>query len=248
MTISFPGRVAEPVLEALEVVLAVVVVLVQDTDLRVRHVLQQVAGIDDTLRVVTRLVSHRPREVRRIVPLRGAGGQEQVRHLLLVHVLVDGGVARRSERVDERRHLVLLDEPSNRLDHLRRTIGVVIADVVDPPAVHAALLVDFLEEGADRAAKGAIGGGGTAVRAGVPDLDLARGLARARRRGQRQADECEEPEMDDPCHTVTSSRQIGTGRTPQISSAYCRMVRSLENFPVWAVLRIDMRVQATGSR
>jgi hypothetical protein len=34
----------------------------------------------------------------------------------------------------------------------------------------------------------------------------------------------------------------GTGFIPQISSAYCRIVRSLENFPMPAVLRIDFRV------
>ena len=37
---------------------------------------------------------------------------------------------------------------------------------------------------------------------------------------------------------------MGTGVMPQISSAYCRIVRSLENFPIWATFRIDFRVHA----
>jgi hypothetical protein len=36
--------------------------------------------------------------------------------------------------------------------------------------------------------------------------------------------------------------------TPQISSAYCLTVRSLENLPVFATFRIDFRVQTAVSR
>ena len=40
----------------------------------------------------------------------------------------------------------------------------------------------------------------------------------------------------------------GTGAMPQISSAYWRTVRSLENSPIRAVLVMDMRVQVAWSR
>src|SRR5690242_7871142 len=39
-----------------------------------------------------------------------------------------------------------------------------------------------------------------------------------------------------------------TGVIPHTSSAYWRIVRSLENLPMWATFRIDMRVQAAWSR
>jgi hypothetical protein len=39
---------------------------------------------------------------------------------------------------------------------------------------------------------------------------------------------------------------IRTGFTRQISSAYCVMVRSLENFPLLAVFRIDFFVHSVG--
>ncbi len=40
----------------------------------------------------------------------------------------------------------------------------------------------------------------------------------------------------------------GTGLTPQISSAYCRMVRSLEKKPLPAVYRMERRVHSSWSR
>ena len=47
--------------------------------------------------------------------------------------------------------------------------------------------------------------------------------------------------------TVPYRGSILTGFTFQISSAYCRMVRSLENLPERAVLRIAIRVHCSGS-
>jgi hypothetical protein len=44
------------------------------------------------------------------------------------------------------------------------------------------------------------------------------------------------------CTCLRRHGSTGTGFIPQISSAYCRIVRSLENFPMPAVLRIDFRV------
>jgi pimeloyl-ACP methyl ester carboxylesterase len=45
-----------------------------------------------------------------------------------------------------------------------------------------------------------------------------------------------------------AAAHTGTGLTPQISSAYCRIVRSLENFPMFATFRIDFFVHAARSR
>ncbi len=57
------GILAEPLLEAVEVVLAVVVVLHQHADLRVLDVGQDVLGVDDRLGHVVGLEAHGPREV-----------------------------------------------------------------------------------------------------------------------------------------------------------------------------------------
>ena len=178
------GRVPEPVQQPLAVVLAVIVVLVEDADLRVGDVLQDVLRVDPALGLVVRLPAHRPRVVLRIVPLGRAGGHEEMGHLLLVHVLVDGAVRRRAERLEQRGHLVLLDELADHLDRLRRAVGVVVGDVVDLAPVDAALVVDLLEVGADGLADGAVGRGRAAVRVGVADLDLGRGDAG--RLGQRR--------------------------------------------------------------
>ena len=47
---------------------------------------------------------------------------------------------------------------------------------------------------------------------------------------------------------VGDPQETRIGVTPQISSAYWRIVRSLENLPMWATFRIAFRVQADASR
>ena len=46
---------------------------------------------------------------------------------------------------------------------------------------------------------------------------------------------------------LSQAQIVVTGRTFQISSQYSRIARSEENLPARAVLRIDMRVQRSGS-
>src|SRR5882672_5802660 len=82
----------EAVLQALDVILAVVVVLIEDSDLAVGKVLHQIFGVDAALALVVRLPAHGPREIFWIAPFGGAGGDEQLRHLLGIHVFVDRGV------------------------------------------------------------------------------------------------------------------------------------------------------------
>ncbi|BDG04550.1 hypothetical protein AMOR_35460 [Anaeromyxobacter oryzae] len=67
-----------------------------------------------------------------------------------------------------------------------------------------------------------------------PRAGSSRRSSRARTRGRRQLRPSRYPTR--------------TGGTFQISSAYSRMVRSEENFPVRATFRIAMRVQCSGSR
>ena len=154
------------------VVLAVVVVLHQHRDLGVLDVGQQMLGVDHALGVVVGLEAHRPRELLGLAPLRRAGRDEEMRHLLLVDVLVDRRVGRRAQRVEQAEHLVLLDELARHLDRLGRRVAVVERDEGDLAAVDAAGLVDHLPEDLVGLADHAIGRGRTAVGAEVPDLDF----------------------------------------------------------------------------
>jgi hypothetical protein len=61
-----------------------------------------------------------------------------VRHLLLVHVLLDRGVRRRAQRVEHQQHFFLLDQLARLLDRLGRVVAVVQRDEVDLAAVDAA--------------------------------------------------------------------------------------------------------------
>ncbi len=108
----------------------------------------------------------------------GAGAGQQLRHLLLVEILLHRSVARRAEQLEGQQHLIALDQLAHLFDCLRRRIGVVILDQVDLAAVHAALIVDHLDVGGLRLGDGRIGRRGTRERRGLADLDL--GVARPR--------------------------------------------------------------------
>ncbi|MGY3371525.1 hypothetical protein ACVWZL_008650 [Bradyrhizobium sp. GM2.4] len=168
---------AQAVLGALEVVFAEIVVLIEDRDLGVRLFLQQPFRVDLRFALVGRLPAHGPGEVLRVIPLGGAGGDEQLRDLLGVEVFLDRAVRGRAERVEHDDHLVALDQLADLLDGLRRRIAVVIGDEVDLAAVDAALVVDHLEVGFFGLADDAIGRGRTAIRHDVADLDLGIGRA-----------------------------------------------------------------------
>ena len=79
--------------------------------MRVRHRLlaQQIVRIDLAFGAIGRLESHRPREVSRVVPLVGAGGDEQLWNMLVVQVALDREVARGADVVEDERDVLVLD-------------------------------------------------------------------------------------------------------------------------------------------
>ena len=139
--------------------------------------LQDVGRIDARFGAVVRLPADGPGEMLGIAPARGAGGDEQLRHLHGVHVFLDRRVGRGAERREDQEHLVALDQLARLLHRLRRAVGVVIGDEVDLAAVDAAIVVDHAEIGAHRLADDAVGRGRPAVRHDVADLDLGVGDA-----------------------------------------------------------------------
>ena len=130
--------------------------------------------------------------VLRIVPFVGAGGDEELRHLVVVEVALDRGVRRRAEGIECRQHLILLDQLAHQFDGLRRAIAVVAGDEVDLAAVDAALLVDHVEVAGLRLADRAVARSRAAVRHGVAELDLGvagAGSVLARRQSQSAGDD-----------------------------------------------------------
>ena len=168
---------AETGLQPDEVVLAEVVVGVEHRDLGVRLGRQNVLGVDARLRLVAGVVADRPGKMLRVVPLGRAGGDEELRHLFVVAIGPDRGVGRSAQRLEQERHLFLLDETADLLDRLRRAVAVVEADQIDLAAIDPALLVDHLEIGGLGAPDHAIGGSRAAIGHGLPDLDLGVGDA-----------------------------------------------------------------------
>ena len=122
--------------------------------------------------LVARQPAHGPGKRLRVVPLGGAGGDEQLRHLLAVDVFLDRGVGGGAERAEQQQNLVALDQLARLLDGLRRRIGVVIGDEIDLAAIDAALVVDLLEHRAHRLADHTIGRRRAAIGHDVADLDL----------------------------------------------------------------------------
>src|SRR6266852_3378973 len=171
------GLGAETILQAFDIVLTVIVVLVEYGDLGVGHFLQNVLRINPGFALVVGLPAHGPWKILGVIPLGGAGGDEQLRHLLGIHVLLDGRVRRRAQRVEDEQNLVALDQLARLLDRLRRAVAIVVADEVDLAAVDAAFGVDLLEVGIFGLADHAVGGGRAAVGRDVADLDFGVGGA-----------------------------------------------------------------------
>ena len=169
--------VAEAGLDAVQVVLAEVVVLIEDADLGVRMFFQDVLAVDASLDEVVGVEAHRPGKILRIGELRRAGRGEQLRHLLGVEIFLHRRVRGRAEELEGEQHFVALDQLAHLLDRLGRRVGVVILDQVDLAAVHAALIVDHLHIGGLGLADGGIGGGRSGERIGLADLDLGIGRA-----------------------------------------------------------------------
>ena len=130
------------------------------------------------LGLITGIVAHRPRKMPRVAEYAGAARNKQLRHLVVIAILPDRRVASRAERLEQKRDVLLLHESPHLLDCLRRAIAVVETDEVDLASVHPALVVDHLEIGQFRPADHSVGGGGTAVGHGLPDLDFGVGDAR----------------------------------------------------------------------
>ena len=166
------GVSAETVAQPVEIVLAEIVVLVEHRDLCIRQIFEDVGGVDVPLGAVARQPAHRPRKMLRIVPLVGAGGDEELRHLVVVQVGVDGYVGRRAERAEHQQYLVLLDQLPHLLDSLRRAVDVIAADEIYLAAVDATLRVDHVEVRALGLADNAVGRSWTAIGHRVADFDL----------------------------------------------------------------------------
>ena len=157
--------------------------------------LQDIGGVDARLGPVVRLPADGPGEMFGIAPARGAGGDEQLRHLHGVHVLLDRRIGGGAERREDQKHLVALDQLARLLDRLRRAVGVVVGNEVDLAAVDAAIVVDHPHIGAHRLADDAIGRRRPRIRHDVADLDLGVGdagvvfLLRGSRHGGRDDDQ-----------------------------------------------------------
>src|SRR6202035_3920562 len=96
-------------LDAVEIIPAEIVVLVEYADLGVRILLENVLAVDTALDEVVGVEAQRPREVFRIGEFCGAGGGEQLRDLLRVEVLLDRRVGGGADDLEGKQHLVTLD-------------------------------------------------------------------------------------------------------------------------------------------
>ena len=168
---------AEHILQPGDVILAEIVVGVEHHDLGVGLCLQDVFCEDPGFDAVAGLKAHGPGKALRIVPLAGAGGDEQLRDLLGVVIFLHGVLGRRPQRVEHQEDLVALDQFADLLHRLRRAVAVVIGDEIDLAAVDAALIVDHLEIGFLGLADDAVGGSRAAIGLDIADLDLGVGGA-----------------------------------------------------------------------
>ena len=167
--------VAERGLQRVEVVLAVIVVLVQHRDLRIRLFLQNELGESSGLADKAQIAADSPWVVLWVAEARGAGEQKHLRHLALVQIALHRGVGRGPERAENTKDLVLLDEPAGLLDRLGRAVAVVEGDEIDLTAVDPAGVVDRAVEGRLGAPDRREGRGRAAIGDRLADFDLSVG-------------------------------------------------------------------------
>ena len=137
----------KPFLQPLEHLASQVVVLHQHGDFRVRVVFNDVPCEDTSLALIAAEERHGPGILCRIVEHPGPRLDEQLRHLLRVHVALDGRVGCRAQVAEDGQHLVFLDQATHHLDRLGRRVLVVVDDQLNFSPVDATGLVELLEVG-----------------------------------------------------------------------------------------------------
>ena len=168
--------IAQAVLQAVDVVAAQIVVLIQDADLRVGLMRQDVFGIHLSLQPVARLKRDAPGVVLGIGDEhRRAGAQPDIGHFLLVDIFADRGIRRSTDGLEQDGDLFILDQLADDLDRFRRAVAVIQGNQVDLAAVDAALFIDHLEISRLGGGYLPIHAGGAAERSALTDLDLGIG-------------------------------------------------------------------------
>src|SRR5436190_2753568 len=168
----------EPDVQAAQVVLAVVIVLVEDRDLGVRRVPRDPDAVRAAFGDVVRLPADRPRELLVLqAPVARTGGDQDLRDLALVQHRADRLVVLRAEGADVREDLVLEDELVRQLNRLRRVVPIVVVLPDDLASVDARLavgpfpVVDPVEVRLHAARDRRVQGGRPAERERPPDRD-----------------------------------------------------------------------------
>ena len=193
----------QALLQARDVVLSEGVVLVDDADLRVRHVLRDVPAVQAALARIVRLPADRVRLRRALArlvcaeaPVRVARGEEHLRHLVGVRVTPGRETGRRPQVAHEREDLVLLDELLYVGHGLSGVVRVVHDGEVDLAAVDAAVVVHVREVRGLRGRNRLVRRRDTRQREGPADVDrrlrdAGIGTVRAERGGRRHGRERE---------------------------------------------------------
>jgi hypothetical protein len=96
-----------------------------------------------------------------------------LRYLPGIEIFLDGGVARRTEAVENQEHPVAFDQLARLLDGFRRAISIVIGYEGDFAPVYSALVVDLVEIDCLGPADDPPRRSRTAVRHDIADLDFA---------------------------------------------------------------------------
>ena len=136
---------AKGFLQARKIVLAGLIVLVEQADLRVRMVVQDVACIDADLGSQVWCEPHGPWMVDRILEPHCAPADEELRDLAVIEVFLNRDVGRAPDRLEYEQYLVAFDELAHLLDGLGWRPRVIVGDQVDLASIDAAELVDHPE-------------------------------------------------------------------------------------------------------
>lgn len=129
---------AESRAQPLEIIPSRIAVLIENADLRLRPGLEDVFRNDAAFGLEVGIERNGPGKLSGIVEAASSRGDEELRHLPGVEILLDGDVRRGSYRADLGKDADILDELSGLLDRFRRTVGVVELSEADLASVDPA--------------------------------------------------------------------------------------------------------------
>src|SRR5271166_4395113 len=128
-----------------QIIPAIPVVLIKQANLCVGLCVENLPSVNVRFSLEVREAGNCPWVMLRIAKHCGSGGDEQLRHLIVVEVGANRGISDRAQAPENEGDLFLFDEAAGLFDSLCRLQTIVQTDQIDLSAIDASQFIDHLE-------------------------------------------------------------------------------------------------------